>query len=421
MKDHNQALEEIRPIVEEHFEEKGEEFVPGESPIRLSEPTFGSEEVTESIDSLLSTWVTMGDKVERFEEMWADYVETKYSVMVNSGSSANLLALKALEGSRIPKGSEVILPAVAWSTSVFPILDIGAKPVFVDVDRETYTIDTEAIKEAITEDTSAILPVHLLGNPAEIDVIMELADDHDLAVIEDSCEAHGAEYRGQKVGSFGDLSTFSFFFSHHISTIEGGTVMINSPELLDDVRMRRAHGWVRETENKERYTDENPDIDDRFLFAKHGYNLRPTDIQGGFGIHQVKKLDSFINSRRENAEYLTNRLEEFSDIFHLLEERDHTRGSWFAYPLLLRPDAPFSREKLQNHLEAHKIETRPILAGDLTKQPVIDDIPHRISGSLSSSGYIHEQGLFIGNHHGLTHEMLDYISEVIQKLVAAES
>lgn len=416
MTDIEERLKRIEREVEAHFKDRKEEFVPGETTIGLSRPTFGADEVMEVIDSLLSTWVTMGEKVTEFEQLWAEYVGADHSVMVNSGSSANLVAMKALSRDRISPGDEVIVPAVSWSTSVFPIVDVGATPVLVDVDPETYTIDPDALQDAITDETAAIVPVHLLGNPCEMDYISDLAETHDLSVMEDCCEAHGATYQGQKVGTFGDFGTFSFFFSHHISTIEGGAVVTDSAQDRDELRMYRAHGWTRETEEQD-YATEYPSLDDRFLFARHGYNLRPTEIQGGFGIHQVPKLDRFIDERRRNAQILNRQLERHVDYFELLRERDGTRCSWFAYPILIRPDAPFSRAELQNHLESNQIETRPILAGDITKQPAMEEIPHQISGDLSGAEHLHFDGLFVGNHHGLTDEKLTYIIDTIDEFI----
>ena len=412
----DEILAEIEPTVEEHFENE-ETFVPGESTIRLSRPTYGSAEVMESLDSLLSTWVTMGDKVQEFESGWSGYTDSTHGLMVNSGSSANLLALKALEGTVIKPGEEVIVPAVSWSTSIFPILDINAKPVLVDVEPNTYTIDVDAAKEAITEDTAAILPVHLLGNPCNMDALIDLCEEHDLALIEDCCEAHGARYDGEHVGSFGDMGTFSFFFSHHISTIEGGMVVTDSEDYLEKLRMMRAHGWIREIDDKSDFTESNPDIDERFLFASTGYNLRPTEIQGGFGIHQLDRIDGFLEKRKSNAEYLNEKLSAYPDTFTLLEEYPKAECSWFAYPLLLKEDAEITRDELQSHLEERNIETRPILAGNMARQPVFDSVTHRVEGNLKHSEHIHKNGLFVGNHHKLTTEKLEYIWESINEVV----
>lgn len=422
MDEYQSVPDSIVEQIRREFDGRGDsDFIPGETPIRLSKPTFGAEEVIDSLDSLLSTWVTMGEKVSSFERQWADYVGTEYSTMVNSGSSANLLALKALEGDVIESGDEVIVPAVSWSTSIFPIVDVDAKPVLVDVDSSTYTIDVESFKEAITNDTAVVLLVHLLGNPCDMEPIMDICSDHDIAIIEDSCEAHGAEYDGQKVGSFGDIGTFSFFFSHHISTIEGGMITTNSDMYLERTRTGRAHGWVRELENKEKYSSKSPDIDDRFLFISHGYNLRPTEIQGAFGVHQLGKLERFIDIRRENAHALNDELASFDDSLQILQERPNTRCSWFAYPLLVQSDAPFTRDDLQGHLEDNLIETRPILAGNLARQPALQDIEHKQFGKLESAEKIHENGLFIGNHHGIGDPQREYVLNVISDFIQSRS
>ncbi|MFC7076796.1 DegT/DnrJ/EryC1/StrS family aminotransferase [Haloarcula halophila] len=411
----NSIEEEIRTVFENRSDD---EFQPGETPVRLSSPTYGTEEVIESLDSLLSTWVTMGEKVETFEGQWADYIGTNHSTMVNSGSSANLLALKALEGDIIKPGDEVIVPAVSWSTSVFPIVDVNAKPVLVDVDPSTYTIDVEAFKEAVTDDTAAVVLVHLLGNPCEMGPIMDICKEHDIAVIEDSCEAHGAEYDGQKVGSFGDIGTFSFFFSHHISTIEGGMITTDSEEYLDRNRAGRAHGWVREMESKDEYVRESPEIDERYLFVSHGYNLRPTEIQGAFGIHQLNRLEKFIDIRRANARKLNAEMDQFDDLFDILHERPDTRCSWFAYPILIRDEAPFTQDELREHLESKLIETRPILAGNLARQPALKQIDYRQVGKLEDADLIHENGLFVGNHHKMGDAQIEYILESIEEFVS---
>lgn len=247
---------------------------------------------------------------------------------------------------------------------------------------------------------------------------MEICEERDIAVIEDSCEAHGAEYDGQKVGSFGDIGTFSFFFSHHISTIEGGMITTDSGEYLDRNRAGRAHGWVREMESKDEYVRESPGIDERFLFVSHGYNLRPTEIQGAFGMHQLDRLEEFIDIRQENARTLNGELDQFDDLFNILHERPNTRCSWFAYPILVRDDAPFTRDELQDHLEAKLIETRPILAGNLARQPALEQIDYRQSGELEGAELVHENGLFVGNHHQIGDEQIDYILESIEEFVS---
>lgn len=410
-------VDSIRPSVEDHFESLDEDsFEPGESKIKLSRPTFGSEEVLEAMESLLSTQVTMGDKVAAFEDQWANYVGSDYAHMVNSGSSGNLLALKALEGTVIEPGDEVIVPAVAWSTSIFPILDANATPVLVDVDPETYTIDVDAFAEAVTDRTAAVVLVHLLGNPCNMDPILDICEENDVTVVEDCCEAHGAKYDGQHVGTFGELGTFSFFFSHHISTIEGGMVVTDDHDLSERVRTGRAHGWVREIDGSDSI-EANQDIDPRFLFVDHGYNLRPTEVQGAFGLHQTERLGDFVERRRENAAALNERLSAYDEYLDLFEEDDRAYCSWFAYPMLVTEAAPFTRDELQSHLEEQNIETRPILAGNLARQPFVDSVDCRIDGSLDGAQRVHDHGLFVGNHHRLTDEKIDYVASAIERFI----
>ena len=317
----SQTLDKIRPYIRDHFKSQKKEFVPGKTRIPLNIPTYSSEEVEEALDSLLSTWVTMGSKVKKFEEAFAQYNGSKHAVMVNSGSSANLLALSVLTNpllkDHIPKGSEIITPAVTWATTVYPVSDVGCTPVLVDVDQKTFNIIPDEIEKAITNKTRAILPVHLLGGPCQIERIKKIADIHDLHLIEDTCETTGGEVHGKKAGSFGDMGTFSFFLSHHISTIEGGIIVTDDDQLHEYLKAMRAFGWVRDLREKENYSSANKGIDPRFLFITHGYNLRPTEIQGAFGIHQIKKLDAFIEIRRNNADYWKKRLSPYRDLLTL--------------------------------------------------------------------------------------------------------
>lgn len=397
--------QELKGLIRRHFEEQAKEpFVPGRSRIPLNIPSFGWEEIWEALDSLLSTQVTMGKKVHQFEVMFAQYIGVKHAIMVNSGSSANLLALSVLTNPSLPghlrPGDEVITPAVTWATTVWPIVNLGLVPVLVDVDLDNFNLIPEEVEKAITPRSRAIMLVHLLGNPCPMDAIRDIARRHKLLVIEDACEAHGAEYQGQKVGSFGDLATFSFFFSHHISTIEGGMLLTNNDDYAELARAMRAFGWVRDLKDKEAIARVHSGIDPRFLFINLGYNLRPTEIQGAFGIHQMAKLESYIQIRRENARYWGERL---GALNHLLlhREREDTRHVWFGYPIVVRPDAPFTRKELVDYLEARGIETRPIMAGNIDEQPALRLFPHRTVGELPNSRLIHRNAFFFGNHQGI--------------------
>ena len=409
------AFSEIASLVRSYMERQNgaAAFISGKTRIPLSVPTYGSEEVIEALESLMSTWVTMGKKVGTFEQMFADYLGASHSTMVNSGSSANLLALSALTSPAftdpIKPGDEIITPTVTWATTVFPIANVGATPVLVDVGLESFNIDPEAVERAITPRTRAILLVHLLGNPCEMDALKDIAGRHNLYLIEDSCEAHGAEYMGQKVGTFGDVSTFSFFFSHHISTIEGGMIVTDNKEMSELIRSLRVFGWVRELENRDELAKKYEEIDHRFLFVNNGYNFRPTEIQGAFGMHQMPRLEPFIDGRRENAAYWTKHLGEFSDYLILPEEAPGTRHVWFGYPVTVRPEAPFSRKDLVLFLESRGLETRPIMAGNIAEQPAMGLVPHRVDGPLDNARKIQRQSFFFGNHQAIGEEERDAV------------
>ena len=310
-------MNEISKLLQQHFKNSKDEFIPGKTKISIATPTYGFAEVNEAIDSLLSTWVTMGKKVKKFENNFAKYIGSRHAVMVNSGSSANLLALSILTNpkfsKRIKAGSEVLTPAVTWATTIFPIVNVNLVPSIIDVDLENFNLDVDKLRKSITKKTKAIMPVHLLGNPANMKEIIDVAKEYDLFVIEDSCEAHGAKFNNKKAGSFGDISTFSFFLSHHISTIEGGMLLTKNEEIFELAKSMRIFGSIRDQKNKKQIAKKNPKLDPRFLFDSLGYNIRPTEIQGAFGIHQIKKLEKFIKIRTYNANFWNKKLAKFSN------------------------------------------------------------------------------------------------------------
>jgi CDP-6-deoxy-D-xylo-4-hexulose-3-dehydrase len=390
--------------------------------IPLSVPSFDWEEVVEAVDSLLSTYLTMGEKVRRFEELFAKYIGSKETVMVNSGSSANLIALNILSNpvlgnNAIKPGDEVIVPAVTWSTSIFPIINVGAIPVLVDINLETFSIKEEEIEKAVTSKTRAIMPVHLLGFPCDMGKIMSIANKYKLYIVEDACEAHGAEWNGKKVGTFGDMGTFSFFFSHHITTIEGGMIITDNEEYAELARVLRAHGWVRDLKQKDQIVRKYSEIDPRFLFINMGFNVRPTEIQGAFGIHQMKKLEAFIKIRRENSKYWKEELSKYSDYFIIHDEKKGTRAVWFGYPLTVKPIAPFKRKELTDYLESKGIETRPLVAGNMDEQPAMKLFRYRKISNLPNSRLIMRNSFFIGNHHGIGEEEREYFINVIKSFI----
>ena len=413
-------LAEIRKILEAQQTES-EKFIPGKTKIHLSIPQFGVDEIIESIDSFLSTYVTMGKKVKMFENLFSSYIGTRHGIMVNSGSSANLVALSALSNTAVKNhlipGDEIITPAVTFATTVYPISSQNCVPVFVDVDRETLNMNTEKIEKAVTAKTKAIMLVHLLGNPCDMDEITRIAEENNLLVIEDSCEAHGAEFKGRKVGSFGDVSTFSFFLAHHITTIEGGMILTNNDSVADLSRSIRVFGWTRDMKDHERVASEYEFIDKRYLFLYPGYNMRPTEIQGAFGMHQIKKLDGFVEHRRDNAKYWNNRFRKFSHVISIIEERPHTKISWYGYPITLDASVKFTRKEMTDFLEQRGIETRQIMAGNFVEQPVIRHINHRIGGTLANSQHIMRHSFFWGNHEGIGKEEREFMADSLIEFI----
>jgi len=423
MADENAALLKIRKIVEDYWKEQKYEFVPGKTKIPLNAPSFGPDEICEAIDSLLKTYVTMGPKVKAFEQAYASYLGSKYGTMVNSGSTANLMALSVLSNplvkDRIKRDDEVIVPAVTWSTSVFPIGNIGAMPVLVDIDMHNFGLNVQAVEDAITEKTRAIMAVHLLGNPCDIFALKKVADEHGLFLIEDTCESTGAKIGGKFMGSVGDMGSFSFFFSHHITTMEGGMVVTDNEEYDEMLKPLRAHGWTREMRNRDAITAKHADIDSRFLFVNTGYNVRPTDLQGAFGIHQIKKLDGFIKIRQENAVYWAKRLSGFRDVLEYQTERPNTRHVWFGFPITVKPGAPFTRKELTNWLESKCIETRPVMGGNLAEQPAFKFIEHKVSGDLKNAKHVMRDSFFFGNHQNVGPAEREWVAKCITDFVSA--
>jgi CDP-6-deoxy-D-xylo-4-hexulose-3-dehydrase len=338
--------------------------------------------------------------------------------MVNSGSSANLVALSILTNQgigkkRIQKKDEIITPAVTWATTVYPIINVGAKPVFVDVEKETYNIDPDKIEKAITTRTKAIFIVHLLGNPCNMEKIQKIAKKYDLQIIEDSCEAHGAEFNGKKVGTFGILSTFSFFASHHITTMEGGMIATNDEKVYELGKAIRTFGWSRELKNKEVLKKNNPNIDSRFLFVNTGYNLRPTELQGAFGIHQIGKLDKLVKIKIANSKYWNNGLKKYEKFLILPTINKKYKNTFLSYPITIRKNIFFTKNELVEFLEENGIETRPVMAGNMVEQPVTKMFDYKVVGKLKNSEFIMRNSFLIGNHQGIKRLQREYVLDKI--------
>ena len=358
---------------------------------------FGAEEVSAMVDVLLSTWVTMGKQVRAFESEWAEWCGAEQGIMVNSGSSANLIALAALvQAGRLQPGDEVLVPAVAWSTSLFPVAQSGLVPVLVDVDPSNLCLTPEIARAHMGPRTKAAVAVHLLGQPVDVEGLQALG----LIVIEDACGAHGAEIGGRRVGAIGEVGTFSFFFSHHITTVEGGVVTLSDPELADTARSLRAHGWIRERSDKDTLAEAHRPIDPRFLFVSAGWNLRPTEMAAAMGRIQLQRLGPWLARRRANHRAWCELLAPFSEQISVWPELPGTRHAAFAFPMMIREGVDFSRAEFMAHLESRQIATRPISGSNLARQPAAAHVPGlQIRGDLAVADAVHERGLFVGNSH----------------------
>ncbi|MGF1621991.1 MAG: DegT/DnrJ/EryC1/StrS family aminotransferase [Rhodomicrobiaceae bacterium] len=380
-------------------------FDPAKPVVRLHEPTFGAAEINAALECLLTTQVTMGQKVRDFEAQFASAHDWKYGVMSNSGSSANLLAVAALANhaakDALRPGDEVIVPALSWSTTVWPLIQLGLKPVIVDIEADTLNIDPAQIERAIGPKTRAVMIVPVYGNPCDMDAITAICARRGLTLIEDCCEALGAYYDGKAVGSFGRAATFSFYYSHHITTLEGGITTTNDFELAELMRILRAHGWTREVEDKQRWHDAYPDIDKRFLFVNLGYNLRPTELAGAMGLEQLPKLSRLVHIRRENAAWFRKALSKFGAFFDFQSETPKGESSWFGFTVIVKEDAPFEVAALTAHLNAAGIETRPIICGNIARQPALRHHEHRVVGEMDNANRIMERAFSFGNHQAI--------------------
>ena len=350
-----------------------------------------------------SDMYSMGPEVRKFEEQFAEYFGARHAVMVNSGSSANLLMTGALfytsnDALRLRAGDEVIVPAVSWSTTYYPLAQYGLVQKFVDIDRETLNYDLDALAEAVTDRTRAIMIVNLLGNPNDFDRIREIIGDRQIVLLEDNCESMGATFGGKYTGTFAHVGSFSSFFSHHISTMEGGIVTTDDEELYHIMLSMRSHGWTRHLPRENRVTGTKSDdpFEESFNFVLPGYNLRPLEMSGALGQEQLKKLPALVEGRRENARLFVEGLSDHP-LFTL--QREIGESSWFGFSLLLREEAGVARAALVAELDRLGFECRPIVAGNFAKNPVMRHIPHEIHGSLPNAQYIDANGLFVGNHH----------------------
>lgn len=423
---------EIAKLVEKFAEDKykATQFEPGVSIIPPSGKVLGKEELLNMVDASLDGWLTTGRFNEKFEKRLAEFLGVKHCLSVNSGSSANLVAFSTLTSPKlgdraIKKGDEVIGVAAGFPTTVNPIVQFGAVPVFVDVDLDTHNINADLIEAAITPKTKAIMLAHTLGNPFDLKKVKALCEKYKLWLVEDTCDALGATYDGKLCGTFGDIATLSFYPAHHITMGEGGAVFTNNSELKMIAESFR--DWGRDCycapgcDNtcgcrfEQKHGDLPYGYDHKYVYSHSGYNLKITDMQAACGLAQVDKAQGFIDKRIANFEYLHNRLQSLIDFLKLPVATPNSKPSWFGFPITLKEDSGVSRVDLLRYLDDNKIGSRLLFAGNLTKQPYFKGIEHRVVGELTNTDITMNQTFWVGIYPGLNKEHLDFIGEKLEE------
>lgn len=382
---------------------------------QLASSTWGKEEKNAMLRVIESGMFTMGAEVAAFQEQFAQYIGSRYCIMVNSGSSANLLMTAALfyrKEDPLQRGDEVIVPAVSWSTTYFPLYQYGLKLKFVDIDLETLNYDLDQLEEAVTPSTRMIMAVNLLGNPNDFNRITTIIGDKNILLLEDNCEAMGASYEGRKTGTFGVMGSFSTFFSHHISTMEGGMVVTDDEELYHILLSLRAHGWTRNLPKHNHVCGIKSDdpFEESFRFVLPGYNVRPLELEGAVGIEQLKKLPKFIEQRRKNAKYFKEVMKDHPD---LMIQKEIGESSWFGFSLIIRKGAGLKRKDLIKNLNEVGFECRPIVAGNFVNNEVVRFLDADFPFVLENAKYIDENGLFVGNHHYAMQDVIYVLRSIL--------
>jgi len=410
---------------------KSQGFIPGQTPVPVSGKVLDGSDYVALVDSSLDGWLTAGRFTEEFERQLARFVGARSSVFVNSGSSANLLALTALTSPKLGEralkpGDEVLTVAMGFPTTVNPIIQNGLKPVVVDVDLETYDAKPEMLTEAISPKTKAIMLAHTLGNPFDLDLVQKLCKENNLWLVEDSCDALGSTYKGQRTGSFGDTATVSFYPAHHITTGEGGAVFVKSPLVRKQVESFR--DWGRDCYCQTGHDDtcqkrfgwklgDLPEgYDHKYTYSHIGYNLKSTDMQAAIGLSQLNKVEQFIERRKENFNYIYRELDGTEGLI-LPKATPNSDPSWFGFPITLASDHPVNREELLRHLDSLKIGTRLMFAGNILKQPAYKGVDFRVVGELKNTDMVMLRTFWIGVYPGLTNEMLSYVCDSIKKFL----
>jgi CDP-6-deoxy-D-xylo-4-hexulose-3-dehydrase len=407
---------------------KADEFIPGESPVHYAGRVYNEQEMISLVDSALDFWLTAGRYAEKFEKEFADFLGAKYCMLTNSGSSANLLAISALTSKKLGKrrlkpGNEIITTACGFPTTLNPIIQNQLKPVLIDVELGSYNIMADRIENAISDKTKAIFVAHTLGNPVNIDRIMEITEKHDLWFVEDNCDALGSRYQKKYTGSFGCISTHSFYPAHHITMGEGGAVVTNDPQLKDIILSFRDWGrdcWCEpgcDNTCGKRFGWQLGDLpygyDHKYVYSHVGYNLKVTDMQAAIGVEQLKKLPTFIEARNNNFKIIYESLKSYEKFFILPTTEESADPSWFGFPIMVRENSPFTRDDIVGHLENNKIATRMLFGGNLTKQPAYEDIEFRLTDSLYNTDLVMNNLFWIGVYPGITREKMDYMIKIL--------
>ena len=429
--------QKILSMVEEFASEslKVPDFLPGETPVPVSGKVLDPSDIASLVDASLDGWLTAGRFHEDFERGLARYVGARSALFVNSGSSANLVALSALTSPKLGKralkpGDEVLTVAAGFPTTVNPIIQNNLRPVLVDVNLETYDAIPEMLREAVSSKTRAIMMAHTLGNPFDLDTVRELCDKHGLWLVEDSCDALGSTYNGKKTGSFGDTATLSFYPAHHITTGEGGAVFVKSPLVRKQAESFR--DWGRDC-----YCETGHDntchkrfewqlgtlpvgYDHKYIYSHIGYNLKATDMQAALGLSQLKKIDKFSDARKQNFRYLFGGLSKVQGLI-MPRATEKSDPSWFGFPLTIDPKHPADREELLRFLDSRKIGTRLLFAGNLTRQPAYRNVDWRVVGDLKNTDIVMKRTFWVGTYPGLTPVMLDYIIDSISEFMEKAS
>ena len=430
---HDSEREEILDLTRRYWRSRTKDtpFIPGESAVPVSGKSLSDRDISALVDSSLEGWLTSGDYTDRFQRNLANYVGVRSATFVNSGSSANLLALTALTSPRLGKkrllpGDEVITPALGFPTTVNPIIQNGLLPVFVDVNLSTMDAKEEAVLSAITPNTKAIMMAHTLGNPFNVNFIKKLCEEKDLWLVEDNCDALGSTYSSQRTGQFGDTSTLSFYPAHHITTGEGGAVLTNSPlvkKLIESFR-----DWGRDC-----YCETGHDntcqkrfdwqlgglprgYDHKYIYSHIGYNLKATDMQAALGESQLDRIDEFVEARKLNFKRLYEGLCEIPD-FIMPVATENSEPSWFGFPITIKKSSSLDRTELLRFLDSRKIGTRLLFAGNILKQPGYMNIKHRVVGDLENADQIMRNGFWLGVYPGLTSEMIDFVLASVKEFV----